>query len=934
LGHTGAQAEADDVDIEINPLRGWLPAGELEASDGEVLLDFRRISGAARAAEIGLELLRLPFFSNPVWLVRLLPPGGSEAVAGYGLWSRHGLFPLDGTSAPVHDAREREGLALTDDNVLFYAVWFCRFVHGDEGPFWVVLHPDDLNDGGPKRPDAGGSRPPEVYILEPVVTRRADGPGWSLTLSVQYGEALFKATFNVPPDGVIEMVEDEPLTAGLAFDPARNEKPLDWRVVDSGIQLAGHPPAAPRHPNQRSVGRSVGEAMVRLQLLQALRAGDAAPLFEPKATDDDELLREFASFVVDSAALVVIESRMDYVERIVGDLLVTRLRRPMTVKQALYSLVPEPGVQLPSIADGDLVQISLHESSRVRRPQAVAFVLGSTDAATLVGCRSRADMPEPLRQIADLTVSLRAIDAGMFRELFCDVFDCPWPTSHDLGAGEWLRYLEPMDLQRALRDRAFREGMPAGGSAGWRPEDALAAIEARTVERLVRFLPNEPRRLDELVGLGEARQIVQDVMADFLDALNGRVRWDEVDRGMLLVGPPGTGKTMLARVLAQECGFRFVSARIGGWMTGDANLGAVIVAMRQTFTDARQYAPCILFLDEIDSLGNRQTFGDHNSAWDTAFLTAVLAELQGFDDSRGIFVIGATNHEEHVDPALRRAGRLDQVVRLDYPPAPDLARILEQYLAPYQAAGRLDRSLDISAVGTVMAGASGAEVEQYVRDAARRARRENGPIATRHLVAAATGVPRRTVASIANSPAELERTAYHEAGHAIVRVTCPLSAGEISVVSIVQRNDGSLGFTGFLPGDVTGWSAAHYREYIEILLAGRAAEELRYGPDDVSAGAGGLTDSCDLAVATGVATRMLCGAGLGSPRRLSWRAQPTAVADVAQIRGVLDAGYAGSLQRLRDHWPLVQALVERLLVSKQVLGSEVRALAGSRGLGA
>jgi ATP-dependent Zn protease len=899
----------------------WLSPDQLESDDYEMLPDFTSVMEAARTAGVALSLQPLAFFQGSVWMLRIVPPGATETTAGYGLWSPYGLFSLDGTSAPIHDAIEREGLELTGDNVLAYTIWFCRHVHGDEGPFWVVLRREDLNTIDQASRDAV----PDNLIRKPVVA--TSEPGWTVQVPVQYGGALFDAKFSVRPDGNINMDDDVPLFAAIEPNPQRNRRPLEWSVADATFEIPGHSSPAPRHPNQRAVRRSVGETLVRLQMLAALRRGEAAALFEAPGGDDEALLRGFVEFLVESAAFVVLESRTDYVERIVAGIVQDRVRNALPEKRALFMPHPEPGSRLPVVDDGDLVLISLHEGTRVERPQAVAFVLGSTDAATLVGCRNRSDLPEPLRQIADVVLSLEPLDADAFRTLFCEVFDCAWPAGVDLGTAEWLPYLEPADLQRALRDQAFRAAASHGGTAAaWRPEDAIAAVRLRVQERLARYLPQETRRLANLVGLGEARRVVEDLITDLAEALPGRLSWDDVDRGMLLVGPPGTGKTMLARVIARECGVRFVNARIGDWMTGDSSLGAVILAMQQTFADARQYAPCILFLDEIDSLGNRQHFGGRNESWDVALLTAVLEQLQGFETTRGVFVIGATNHEEQVDTALRRAGRLDRVVRLEYPMVTDLARILEQYLAPYRATGRVDADVDVAALGAVMAGSSGAQVAHHVRDAARRARRDGTPIATRHLLAAATGSPRRPIASLALTPAELERTAYHESGHAVAQLLARHLPFQLSVVSIVERGDGTLGFTGFVPGDTVGWTTAHYRDYLRLLLAGRAAEELRYGPAEVSTGAGGGSESCDLAIATAVATRMLCEANLHDRGIAAWRSKPATAEEVALLRGLLDRSYDDCRRLLRSQWRAVEALATRLLADRQVIGAEAAAI--------
>lgn len=895
----------------------WLAPDQVQFDDDELLPHFASVVEAAKAAGVTLSLQPLDFFQGSVWLLRITPPGATVAGAGYGLWSARGLFPLDGTSAPIHAAVDREGLDLNDDNVLDYTIWFCRHVHGDEGPFWVVLKRDDLNTVDL----ATRVAVPDNLIRKPVVVPSEQG--WTVQVPVQYGNALFEARFVVRRDGNIEMDDDVPLHAGVEPDPQRNRRPIEWTIANSTFVLPGHPSPAPRHPNERAVRRSVGEALVRLQLLAALRRGEAAALFDSRTADDEALLRGFVGFLVESAAFVVLESRTDYVERIVAGIVQDRASRALPEKRSVFVPYPEPGARLPVVDDGDLVLISLHEGRRIERPQAVAFVLGSTDAATLLGCRSQSDLPEPLRQIVDVVLSLEPLDADAFRTLFCEVFDCAWPAGVDLGAAEWLPYLEAADLQRALRDQAFRAAASQGGAtAAWRPEDAIAAVRLRVQERLARYLPQEKRRLADLVGLGEARRVVEDLITDLGEALAGRVAWDDVDRGMLLVGPPGTGKTMLARVIARECGVRFVNARIGDWMTGDANLGVVIQAMQQTFADARQYAPCILFLDEIDSLGNRQHFGGRNESWDVAFLTAVLEQLQGFEATRGVFVIGATNHEEQVDPALRRAGRLDRVVRLEYPMVTDLAQILDQYLAPYRATGRVDADVDVAALGAVMAGSSGAQVAHHVRDAARRARRDGTPIATRHLLAAATHSPRRPIPSQALTPAELERTAYHEAGHAVAQLLARHLPFQLSVVSIVERGDGTLGFAGFVPGDTVGWTVAHYRDHLRLLLAGRAAEELRYGPAEVSTGAGGASDRSDLAVATAVATRMLCEASLHDRGVGAWRRKPATGEDVTLVCGLLDHGYDDCRRLLRSQWRAVEALAERLLADRQVLGSE------------
>ena len=149
----------------------------------------------------------------------------------------------------------------------------------------------------------------------------------------------------------------------------------------------------------------------------------------------------------------------------------------------------------------------------------------------------------------------------------------------------------------------------------------------------------------------------------------GKLPWSQVDRGALLVGAPGTGKTTLARAIARACGVKFIQASASGWMAEGVSLGPHISAIRKTFSEARDYSPSILFIDEIDSIGSREQFArDNNSVYQTEIVNAVLEQIQELDPIEPqCSCIGATNHENRVDPALRRAGRLDRVIRIPRP---------------------------------------------------------------------------------------------------------------------------------------------------------------------------------------------------------------------------------------------------------------------------
>lgn len=184
--------------------------------------------------------------------------------------------------------------------------------------------------------------------------------------------------------------------------------------------------------------------------------------------------------------------------------------------------------------------------------------------------------------------------------------------------------------------------------------------------------------LADLVGYGVAKTIALQIVEDLQAWKRGELPWADVTRGLLLYGPPGTGKTELARAMAREPGINFIAANHTTWQAAGA-LGETLKAMGRTFHEARANAPCILWIDEIDSFGSRGNRSQHQS-YDIKLINGFLAHLDGITEREGVVVVGATNHLNLLDEAIKRAGRFDHHAYIGLPTRDDLAVILRQHL--------------------------------------------------------------------------------------------------------------------------------------------------------------------------------------------------------------------------------------------------------------
>jgi len=375
---------------------------------------------------------------------------------------------------------------------------------------------------------------------------------------------------------------------------------------------------------------------------------------------------------------------------------------------------------------------------------------------------------------------------------------------------------------------------------------------AHSVERLRACPPApkpepEPRRverpgpkLEDLAGYGEAKEWGLELARDLADWKAGLIQWDDVDRGVLLSGPPGCGKTTFATALAKTCDVPVVIGSAAKWQS-KGHMGDMLKDMRGAFQRAAELAPCLLFVDEVDSFGDREKATGDNADYHRQVISGFLECLDGAESREGVVVVGACNFPNFLDSAITRPGRLDRHIRIPLPDASDRERIFRFHLRDEL------KDFDIDAIITATGGWSGADIEQAVRGARRLARRNRRPVLPGDLSAL---VPAKREVS-----PELRRyAAVHEAGHAVVGVL--LTSDELVCVSIARdfasnTDVHQLGGVTLKRSTNLVRTKAYYLDQVAVLLAGIAAEDLVFASR--ADGAGGIEGS-DLVLATEIAT--------------------------------------------------------------------------------
>jgi cell division protease FtsH len=413
----------------------------------------------------------------------------------------------------------------------------------------------------------------------------------------------------------------------------------------------------------------------------------------------------------------------------------------------------------------------------------------------------------------------------------------------------WMRdllsWLLPMVVFIGIWMFLIRRMNPGGMSGG-----GLMAIGK---SRAKVFVEKETKvTFADVAGVDEAKDELVEII-NFLKDPKGYSRLGgRAPRGILLIGPPGTGKTLLARAVAGEANVPFFS--ISGSEFVEMFVGVGAARVRDLFEQARQIAPAIIFIDELDSLGrarNAYGLGGHDEKEQT--LNQLLAELDGFDSKSGVVLLGATNRPEILDPALLRAGRFDRQVLVDKPDKPGR----EQILAVHLRKVTLDPDVKPDQIAALTPGFTGADLANLVNEAALLATRRNGSMVAMEDF---NNAIERVVAGLEKrnrllNPKERRVVAFHELGHAIVALALP-GTDEVHKVSIIPRGVGALGYTIQRPTeDRFLMTRAELENRMAVLLGGRAAECVVFR--EVSTGA-----MDDLVRATGLARGMVLRYGM------------------------------------------------------------------------
>lgn len=363
---------------------------------------------------------------------------------------------------------------------------------------------------------------------------------------------------------------------------------------------------------------------------------------------------------------------------------------------------------------------------------------------------------------------------------------------------------------------------------------------------------------EDIAGNDNAKQDLQEVVDFLKHPKKYKELGAKIPKGVLLVGNPGTGKTMLARAVAGEAGVPFFS--ISGSEFVEMFVGVGASRVRDLFSKAKKNAPCIVFIDEIDAVGRKRGSGmggGHDEREQT--LNQILVEMDGFDGDTNVIVLAATNRADVLDPALLRPGRFDRRVTITLPERKDREAILKVHFKKKPT----DETVDLDKLAAKTAGSSGADLANMANEAAIiAARRNKKKITNDELTEAfervAIGPERK--AKVMNDH-EKELTAYHEAGHAIVGHVLP-DSDPVHKVTIIPRG-GTGGVTWFLPPEDKSYTNVYeFKDILARAMGGRIAEQIIYGDDGITTGAGS-----DLRKATEIAREMVIEQGMGRSLR-------------------------------------------------------------------
>ena len=484
----------------------------------------------------------------------------------------------------------------------------------------------------------------------------------------------------------------------------------------------------------------------------------------------------------------------------------------------------------------------------------------------------------------------------------------------------------------------FFIGRRMGGMGGG-PQGALSISKSKAKV----YVEDEGTKVtfQDVAGVEEAKTELSEIVEFLKNPQRYTAIGARIPKGVLLVGPPGTGKTLLAKAVAGEAGVSFFS--ISGSEFVELFVGAGAARVRDLFEQAKQKAPCIVFIDELDAIGKSRASGSGfvggNDEREQT-LNQLLTEMDGFAAGDAtVIVLAATNRPETLDPALLRPGRFDRQVLVDRPDLPGRLKILEIYGGKV----KLGTDVDLKAIATRTPGFAGADLANLINEAALLAARNQRTSVSQADLAEAI---ERVVAGLEKksrvlSDKEKEIVAYHEVGHAIVGA---LMAGgsQVEKISIVPRGMAALGYTLQLPTeDRFLKDEQEIRGEIATLLGGRAAEEIVFGK--VTTGA-----SNDLQRATDLAEQMVTAYGMSkvlgplaydrgssnnflgngtmNPRRMV--SDQTAKAIDEEVKGIVENAHDRALELLNHNRELLEAIAKQILETEVIEGETLHQLLG------
>ena len=436
-------------------------------------------------------------------------------------------------------------------------------------------------------------------------------------------------------------------------------------------------------------------------------------------------------------------------------------------------------------------------------------------------------------------------------------------------------------------------------------------------------------RFKDVAGEDEAKENLQEIVTYLHDPSKYKHIGATMPKGILLVGPPGTGKTMLAKAVAGESNVPFFSISGSEFVEMFVGMGASKV--RDLFKNAKEKAPCIVFIDEIDAIGGKRNTGALSGANDEReqTLNQLLTEMDGFEGNSGVVILAATNRPESLDPALLRPGRFDRRVPVELP---DLQG-REEILRVHAKKVKTEKNIDYNVIARMASGASGAELANIVNEAALRAVRENRNVVSQKdleesIEVVFAGYQKKN--AILTDEEKL-RVSYHEIGHALVAALQTDSA-PVQKITIIPRTSGALGYTMQIEeGNHYLYTKEELENRIATLTGGRAAEEVKFGT--ISTGASndieqatkiarsmiamyGMSDDFDMVAMATVNSRYL-----GGDATLACSDKTSAAIDARVIRLVRQQ-HAKARQLLEDHRDDLDRISRYLYEKETITGEE------------